>query len=46
VGPRKHAEDGGAYCRHLTNAIEPPVCDGDAVFLSNYCDHLLLISNS
>jgi len=32
--------DGGAHWRNLTNTIEPSMCGGDAVFLSNYFDHL------
>jgi len=34
----------GAHWRNLANTIEPPMCGGDAAFLSNYFDHLL--SNS
>jgi len=28
--------------RHQANAFEPFICCGDAAFLSNYFDHLLL----
>jgi len=42
VGPRKHVLDGGAHWRHLANTTEPSMCGGDAAFLSNYLDHLLL----
>jgi len=31
------------YWRHLANTIEPSVCGGDAVLLSNYSDHLFKI---
>jgi len=30
-----------AHWHHLENTIEPSVCGGDAVLMSNYCDHLL-----
>jgi len=33
VGPRKHVLDGGAYCRHLANTIEPSMCGFDAAFV-------------
>jgi len=33
----------GAHWRHLTNTIEPSVCGGDAAFLWNYFDHVLLV---
>ena len=42
LGQRKHVLYGGAYQRNLANAIEPSMCGGDAVFLSNYFDHLLV----
>jgi len=42
VGPRKHVLDGSAHWRHLTNMTEPSMCGSDAVFLSNYFNHLLL----
>jgi len=42
VGLRKHALNGGAHWRHMANKIEPSMCGGDAAFLSNYFDHLLL----
>jgi len=41
VGARKHVLDGGAHWCHLANTIEPSMCSGNAVFLSNYFDHLL-----
>jgi len=44
VGPRKHVLHGGAHWRQPANAIEPPMCDGDAAFLSNYVDHLLVFT--
>jgi len=34
----------GVHNRQLANTIEPSVCGGDAAFLSNYFDHLLLVS--
>jgi len=34
----------GAHWRNLANSIEPSTCGGDAAFLSNYSDHLLLIA--
>jgi len=43
VGPGKHVSNGGAHWRHLENMIEPSMCGDDAVFLSNYFDHLLLV---
>ena len=33
----------GAHWRHLANTIEAPMCGGDADFLSDYFDHLLLM---
>jgi len=41
LGPRKHLLE-GAHWRNLANAIEPFMCGGDAAFLPNYFDHLLL----
>jgi len=41
VGTRKHVLDGGACWRNLATTIESSMCDGDAVFLLNYFDHLL-----
>jgi len=32
----------GAHCRHLANTIEPSMCGGEAAFLSNYFDHLIV----
>ena len=43
IDPRKHVLDGGAHWDHLTNTTEPSVCGGDAAFLSNYFDHMLLL---
>jgi len=34
VGPRKHALNGGARCRYLTNISEPSTCGGDAAFFA------------
>jgi len=34
----------GAHWRSLANTIEPYMCGGYAVFLSNYFDHLLSIA--
>jgi len=31
-----------SHWRQLVNTTEPSMCGGDAVFLSNYIDHLLL----
>jgi len=46
LGPIKEAcVRRGAHWRNLANAIEPSMCCGDAVFLSNYFDHLLLLEN-
>ena len=42
IGPRKHVLGGGAHWRHLANTFELSMCSGDAAFLSNYFDHLLL----
>jgi len=33
----------GARWRNLVNTIEPAVYGGDAAFLSNYFDHLVLL---
>jgi len=43
VGPRKHVYRWGADWRNLANTIKPFMCSGDAAFLSNYFDHLLLL---
>jgi len=43
VGPRKHVLDGDAHWCHLANTVEPSMCGGDAVFLSNYFDHLFSV---
>jgi len=32
----------GAHWRHLANTFELSMCGGDAAFLSNYFDHLIL----
>ena len=42
VGPGKDILDESAHWRHLANAIEPSMCGGDAVFLSNYFDYLFI----
>jgi len=42
VSPRKQVLDGGAQWHNLANTIEPSMCGGDAAFLSNYLDQLLL----
>jgi len=42
-GPTEACVTWGALWRHLANAIEPSVCSGDAAFLSNYFDHLLVL---
>jgi len=42
-GPRQDALHEGAHWRNVTNTIEPSVCGGDAAFLSNYADRLLLL---
>ena len=38
--------DWGAHWRYLANTIEPPMCGGDAAFLSNYFGHLFFFSFS
>jgi len=43
VGPRKHQL--GSHRRHLSNMIQPSICGGDAAFLSDHFDHLLLLIN-
>jgi len=43
VGPRKHVLDGGTHWLNLANTTEPSICGGDAAFLSNYFDHLILL---
>jgi len=43
VGPRKHVSGGMHTRRHLANTVEPSMCGGDAAFVSNYFDHLLLL---
>ena len=35
--------DGSAHCHHLADTIEPSLYGGNAVFLSNYFDHPLLL---
>ena len=37
----KQVLDKGARWRNLAKANEPSLCDGDAAFVSNYCDHWL-----
>jgi len=44
VGPRKHVLDGAAHWRNLVNTTELPICGGNAAFLPNYFDQLLLFS--
>jgi len=36
----------GAHWHNVANTIEPSVCGGDAAFLSNYFDHLLLLGRT
>jgi len=43
VCPRKHVLDEGVHWRNLVNTTEPSVCGGNAAFLSNYVDHMLLV---
>ena len=43
VGPRKNVFDGGAHYHNLSNTIQPSACGGDAAFLPNYFDLLLLM---
>jgi len=33
----------GEHWRHIANTIEPSICGGDAAFLSNYFDNLLIL---
>jgi len=40
-GPKE--EHGGAHWHNLANMIELSMCGGNATFLSNYFDHLLLL---
>ena len=42
-GPKVACIRRGAHWRHLANTTEPSVCGGDAVILSNYSDHSLLL---
>ena len=44
VGPQKDVLEWGAHWRRLANTTEPSMCGGDAAFLSNYFDHLLVLS--
>ena len=46
LGPVKHVLDEGAQWRHLANTIDAFVHDRDAVFLSNFFDHLLFLSQT
>jgi len=49
MGQRNHQKaciKWGAHWRHMANTIEPSMCDGNAAFLSNYFDHLLLTRNT
>jgi len=41
--PKEACATWDAHWRHLANTTEPSICGGDAVFLSNYFDHVLLI---
>jgi len=41
-GPKE--DGGGAHWRHLENTTEPSTCGGYVAFLSNYREHLLLLS--
>jgi len=43
VSPSKHVFHGGADWRNLANTFEPSMCSGDAAFLSNCFDHLLIL---
>ena len=43
AGPRTHVLAEGAHWRNLANTSEPFMCGGNAAFLSNYFDHLLLL---
>ena len=38
--------DGGAHWRNVANTTEPSICGGDAAFLSNYFDHLLIFTQA
>jgi len=42
--PMKHVLDGGAHWCNLVNTIELSMCGSNVAFLSNYFDHLLLLS--
>jgi len=42
-GPKEACSRWSAHCRRLANTTEPVACGGDAAFLSNYFDHLLLL---
>jgi len=42
-GPKEACITWVAHWRNLANMTEPSMCGGDAAFLSNYFDHLLII---
>ena len=42
-GPLEAFAGWGAYWHHLLNTTEPSMCGGDAAFLSNYFDYLLIV---
>ena len=44
MSPRKHVLDGDAHWCNRLNTIEPSVFVGSAAFLSDYFDHLLILS--
>jgi len=43
VGPGNHVLEEGRHWRNLANTTEQSMCSGDAAFLSEYFDHLLLV---
>jgi len=45
-GPKETCVRWGTYWRNLANTIELSMCGGDAAFLSNYVDHLLIIGTT
>ena len=44
--PKKACIRWGAHWRYLANTTEPSIFGGDAAFLSNYVDHLLLLHSA
>jgi len=42
VGPKKHVLDAGAHWHQPANMIQPSMFGGDAAFLSNHFDRLLI----